>query len=277
MDQLSRALSQYSISTGVFYSGRLCGLSSFDKPEEQAGHLHLLRSGTLTVQGAGREKQIFTEPTLIFYPRPADHSIKSGLIGMAEIVCAEVYYGCGPDNPLANSLPSLIFLPLSQSGRIKDTAEWLFEEAFGKEKARQLMMDRISELLTIQMLRHVLASGQVNGGLLAGMTHPKLSKALDELHREPARNWSLQEMAEVATMSRARFALQFRVTIGQTPGDYLAALRVDLAKKYLRQEKPVGWVANEVGYENASGLARVFRSRTGRSPKEWQKVALNPK
>ena len=274
MDQLSRILSQYAISTGVFYSGRLCGLSSFDKPGEQAGHIHLLRRGTMTIQEPGKEKVTLDEPTMVFYPRPAEHSIKSGLINMAEIVCAEVRYGCGPENPLANSLPPVLYLPLAEGSRVQHAAEWLFEEAFTKEKAKQLVMDRLCELLTIQVLRHVISSDQVNGGLLAGLSHPKLSKLLDALHKEPAGQWSLQEMAEVANMSRARFSLQFRATVGQTPGDYLASLRVDLAKNHLRQGQTVGWTANEVGFENPSGLARVFKSKTGLSPKEWQKRSI---
>ena len=71
-------------------------------------------------------------------------------------------------------------------------------------------------------------------------------------------------------MSRARFASLFKEVIGQTPSDYLAVLRIEIAKSILRQDRSVGWVANEVGYENASALARVFRSKTGLSPKEWQ-------
>ncbi|OED45787.1 hypothetical protein ACH42_04695 [Endozoicomonas sp. (ex Bugula neritina AB1)] len=274
MDQLSRILNQYSITTGIFYSGRLCGLSSFDKPEEQAGHIHLLRQGSLVIQEAGKKEVTLSEPTLVFYPRPVAHFLKPGLTDMAEVVCIEVHYGTGPDNPLANSLPSVIYLPFSQNSRIQNASEWLFEEAFSKALARQLVMNRICELLTIQLLRHALSSGQVNGGLLAGLTHPKLSKLLDAIHHEPAKQWSLKEMAQVANMSRARFALQFRATVGQTPGDFLTGLRVNLAQKYLRQEKPVGWTANEVGYDNASGLARAFRSKTGQSPKEWQKNVL---
>ena len=37
----------------------------------------------------------------------------------------------------------------------------------------------------------------------------------------------------------------------------------------LKENKPVALVANAVGYENGSALARVFRKKMGISPKEW--------
>ncbi len=270
MDQLSRILSQYSIGTGVFYSGRFCGLSSHGGQEAQTGHIHLLRKGKLTILEPGKPDVILNEPTLIFFPRPALHIMKSGLIEMAQVVCAEVHYGVGPDNPLANSLPDVIYLPLSKAHRVKNAAEWLFEEAFSKHAGKQLVIDRLCELLTIELLRHVLSNDTISSGLLAGLSHDKLSKTLEALHERPSHSWSLQEMAEIATMSRARFALQFRTVIGQTPGDYLAGLRVDLAKQFLKQDKPVSWIANELGYENASGFTRTFKKKTGISPREWR-------
>ena len=75
-------------------------------------------------------------------------------------------------------------------------------------------------------------------------------------------------MAEVAGMSRARFAAHFHAVVGQTPGDYLAGYRLALAEAALRRGRPVKQVAAEVGYGSASALARVFRTRMGVAPGE---------
>jgi AraC-like DNA-binding protein len=76
-------------------------------------------------------------------------------------------------------------------------------------------------------------------------------------------------MAETALMSRAKFAALFKDTIGQAPSDYLTDLRIAIAQGLLKKDKPVSLVANAVGYEHGSALARVFRKKTGLSPKEW--------
>ena len=72
-------------------------------------------------------------------------------------------------------------------------------------------------------------------------------------------------------MSRARFAVNFRETIGLTPGDYLTQWRLSLAQSLLRKGKPVGLVAHAVGYSGPAALSRVFSARLGQSPSRWLK------
>jgi AraC-like DNA-binding protein len=37
----------------------------------------------------------------------------------------------------------------------------------------------------------------------------------------------------------------------------------------LREGRPIALIADEVGYESPSALARTFRRKTGSSPREW--------
>lgn len=70
-------------------------------------------------------------------------------------------------------------------------------------------------------------------------------------------------------MSCSKSAELFKRTVGQSPGDYVIDWRIVVAQGLLQQDKPVSLVANAVGYENGSALARVFRKKLGMSPKEW--------
>jgi len=105
--------------------------------------------------------------------------------------------------------------------------------------------------------------------LLAGLGHPQLSKVILAIQSAPEQPWGLIEMADIALMSRSKFAELFKRIVGQSPGDYVIDWRVIVAKNLLLQGKPVSLVANAVGYENGSTLARVFRKKLGLSPKEW--------
>ena len=82
-------------------------------------------------------------------------------------------------------------------------------------------------------------------------------------------------MAAEALLSRSKFAEVFKETVGQTPADYLTNWRISLSQDLLRKGKPVNLVANLVGYENGSVLARVFRKKIGVSPKVWQQNVLS--
>lgn len=131
-------------------------------------------------------------------------------------------------------------------------------------------MNRLIEVLVIQVLRYVIEQRLIDGGLMAGLDDPRLHKALSAVHAEPASPWTLESMAAEAGMSRARFAAHFAQLVGVPPGEYLTAWRLGLARTMLRRGLPVKQVAVEVGYANASALGRVFSQRFGQSPTAWQ-------
>lgn len=271
MDRLSSILNRFSISAGVFYTGGLCGLSGFEDPDAREGHLHLLNSGRLEVTDGQGRHIIMEEPSLLFYPKPTQHQLIASESDKAKVVCATIQYGTGPSNPLANALPEVIVIPLSESTLLKSSTESLFDEAFHERSGRQVMLDRLTEIFLIQLLRYVMDSGKLTQGVLAGLAHPQLANVIMAIHQQPEEAWTLEDMTGLAHMSRSKFADEFRHVVGQSPGDYLIEWRVAVAQNLLKRGKPVGWVANEVGYETPSALARVFRKKTGLSPKQWLK------
>ena len=84
----------------------------------------------------------------------------------------------------------------------------------------------------------------------------------------------MADLADIASMSRASFAAHFRKTVGTTPVDYLANWRISLAQKRLRKGRPIALIADEVGYESPSALARTIRRKLGASPREWMQRNL---
>ncbi len=276
MDKLSEVLNHFSISAGVFYAGNLCGLSAFSEDGIEEGHLHLLEQGKMTVIDQDGTRIAIDEPAVLFFPRPAFHRLQAERRDNAQIICASVRYGTGTRNPLANALPPLIVIKLSEAPTLNAATKLLFAEAFADNDGRLAMMDRLAEVFVIHLLRYVLEQDMVSEGMLAGLTHPKLSKAIMAIHSAPQQNWSLEALAEISAMSRSKFAELFRQQIGQTAGDYLLDWRVAIAQNLLKKGRSVSWVASEVGYENASALARAFRKKTGQSPRQWLAASNTP-
>lgn len=273
MDQLSVILQRFSMNTEVFFTGDLCGISSFNK-EPNKGHLHLLQSGELTVIDEQGTAHLINEPTVMFFPTQHAHRIIGSEENPPKLVCANIIYDENSSNPIADALPKLLFFKLSESQELMQTAEWLFKEAFNERYGRKPMINSLTDIFIIHVLRHVLDSNIMQHGLLAGLAHPQVSKVLLAIHETPERQWGLEEMAEMALMSRSKFADLFKRTVGQSPGDYVIDWRIVVAKSLLQQNKPVAIVANAVGYENGSALARVFRKKLGISPKQWMDQAV---
>lgn len=269
MENIATILRKISIKADVFFSGKLCGIQSFEG--DRNGHLHLLKSGELTLLAGDNSKWVVTEPSVIFMPGPTPHRILSSEDEVPELVCANVIIESVDKKLLLEAIPDVLVLPLTLHQDIGRTAEWLFEEAFSQSVARLAMIDKLSEMFLLQVLRYALDNQMVKGGVLAALTHPQLAKVIAAIHTSPHSAWTVDGLADVAAMSRSKFATLFRETVGTTPNDYITDMRIALAKELLSDNVPVSVVANRVGYEHASALARVFRKRLGTSPKSWMK------
>jgi AraC-like DNA-binding protein len=268
MDRLSLLLNRFSLSAGVFYTGQICGIHHFQR-DSQRGHVHLIKRGPVTLTGGVEGTLAITEPTLLFLPRPDDHRLIADDRDGADVVCASIQFGGGGHNPITDSLPPMVLVPLADLAGAQSLLDLLYEEAFSDLCGRQAALDRLCELLLIRLLRYCLDQGLTQGGTLAGLADPRLAKALVGVHEDATRPWTLEDMAQRAGMSRARFAVHFRQIVGDTPADYLASWRVTLAQGLLRSGRPLKHVALDVGYGSASAFTRAFIRKTGQAPTHW--------
>lgn len=273
MDRLSSLLHHFNLHASTFHRGGFCGTSSHGEHEPH-GYIHLLRAGRMSFrEGDGRELRL-EEPSLMLVARPRLHWMSASEADGAELVCATLAFDGGIDNPLSRALPGAIVKPLRELPSLSGCLDWLFAEAEGEDCGRELVLNRLFELMVIQLLRHLMNSRELASGMMAGLAEPRLARALNQLHERPEHGWSVAELAALAGMSRASFAAHFHLVVGATPADYLVGWRVSLAQKRLREGRPMALIADEVGYESPSALARAFRRKVGASPSEWLRHAV---
>ena len=279
-DSLDSVLRHIDLKARVFYAGNLCSVAGFDT-DSGVGHLHLLRGGALDVIGPDGLAQTVSEPTLLFFPRPTAHRLRPQSGSGADLVCASVEFGAQVGNPLVHGLPALMRVRLADMPNLHGVLSVMFEEAFADASGRSAALDRLSEVVLIHLLRHAIDHRLLSSGSMAGLSDPRLSKALTAMHSEPARDWTLQTMATRAGMSRARFAAHFAKVVGSPPGDYLALWRIGLAQRLLAQGRPLKSISDEVGYGSANALTRAFAHRVGVSLTVWlarqRPSSLNPR
>ena len=269
MDQLAPLLRQISLSAQSFFSGELCQLVDFDEPD-RPGHIHILKSGQVTMTVRNDPPHVIERHSVLFFPRPCPHTLVPVDEG-CELLCAYIDLGIKVRSPLALALPEVLVLPFDDMSPVKPTLELLFKEAFDDAFGRQAALDRLIEYFLIQMLRHVVVSGQLRGGIFSALADVRLAQAVNAMHERPAHPWTLDELADVAGMSRARFAVNFREAVGITPLDYLTDWRMSIAQNLLKLGRPIKSVAAAVGYQSQAALARVFAKRIGHAPTDWLK------
>lgn len=269
MDRLAGVLAHFELHARVFQAGPLCHSARFDATDG-LGYIHVLKAGRLKVETAGQTPQILREPCLFFYMQPVSHRLLPARTGV-DILCASFDFGARVHNPLTRALPDLLLLPLDKLPSLATTLELLFTEAQQTHCGRQVILDRLIEVIIVQLLRDLMDENRLQTGLLAGLADARLAKAIDAIHTEPARAWTLATLAQCAGISRARFAAHFHATVGMTPGYYLASWRIGIAQSLLRSGKSMQFIADAVGYANASALSRAFIAHVGLSPRAWYK------
>ena len=267
LDRLDALLSRFHLEARLFHAGLLCGSHEFDT---RTGYLHVVRRGPVRIHHAAGKAIIVTEPSVVFYAAPTKHRFVCDPKDGADLVCASVRIGDdGAANPIVSSLPPCVVIPLASLEHLGPTLDLLFAEAFGSSCGRLAAVNRLFELAIIHVLRFAMVEGRTSTGMLAGLSDPALAKAIVAMHEKPGHEWTLEELARRAGMSRSRFAAAFHEMVGLTPGNYLAGWRVTVAQDLLRRGRPLKVVASEVGYGSPVALSRVFRAKVGRSPREW--------
>lgn len=268
MDRLYWLLKHFELRARVFQAGPLCNSATYDAGDG-LGYIHVLRQGTLKVKTSGQPTLELDEPSLFFYMNPTTHQLLPQ--GEIELVCASFDFGASLNNPLVKALPDVVALKLADMPSLANALDLLFIESREQHSGRQSVLDRMIEIILVQVLRDLMDKDQLDIGVLAGLADPGLARAINAMHAEPQQAWTLDKLAKTANMSRARFANRFRDTVGVTPGNYLTEWRISIAQSMLRGGKPVQLIANSIGYASASALSRAFTAHVGSSPTDWSK------
>lgn len=194
----------------------------------------------------------------------------------ARLVCGFLACDARPFNPLLDSLP-----PVIKAGEPdKGEANWLARfirvaavETAGKRAGAESVLAKLSELLFIEALRrHLESLPEQQAGWLAGLRDPFVGKALALLHRDPARSWTIEELARQTGLSRSALAERFAGLVGMGPMHYLARWRMQVAAGLLNCGRAsMAEVAAAVGYGSEAAFSRAFRKVVGTPPSAWRR------
>jgi len=193
-----------------------------------------------------------------------------------KLVCG--YLAC--DARLARMLLAGLPPILKVSVRGSDAGLWLeasvryaLAEARSPRPGGQGLLAKLAEVLFIEVLRiYMNEQADDRTGWLAGVNDRIVGAALRALHAEPAKAWTLEELARTAGTSRSVLAERFTQLVGQSPMQYLAQWRMLLASNLLaRSNAPLSHIAEEVGYQTDTAFSRAFRREYGMPPAAWRR------
>jgi AraC-like DNA-binding protein len=94
-----------------------------------------------------------------------------------------------------------------------------------------------------------------------------IAAALERIHAEPGRAWTVTELAHEVALSRSAFAHRFTRAVGEPPRAHLAHWRMTVAGRLLRNsDLSLAEVAHRVGYVSEFAFAKAFKRDYGIAP-----------
>ncbi|MFZ1429286.1 MAG: AraC family transcriptional regulator [Geminicoccaceae bacterium] len=148
------------------------------------------------------------------------------------------------------------------------------DEVIAQRVGAATMLARLADVVVIRLIRMwVEAQCHNTTGWLAAIRDPQIGRALASIHRYPERDWSIDNLAITARLSRSVFCERFAMLVGMPPGRYLARWRMHLASTWLRSRRAtVTEVAAKLGYESEAGFSRAFKRLLGTPPSALRKL-----
>lgn len=201
---------------------------------------------------------------------------ETGPGGTSRVLCG--FLGCDRRafEPLCGSLPPVFQVDLGD--RMQTLVPYAVANALDDSPGAEGLRGRLAELLFLGALRVYMRELPADAsGWLAGVRDPVIGRAMQAMHAEPHRHWTLDELAAAAASSRSAVAARFTEVLNETPMHYLTRLRMYLAARLLTDShKSLAAIAEEVGYESPAAFQRAFKRNFDMPPAAWRRNATEP-
>ncbi len=305
MDALTDILRSVRMTGSVFSRAALTAPWGVESGKLESGIFHAVVRGRAWVRLAdGGDPVVLDRGDIVFFPFGSNHLMTDtamtptkpiGLLtsvderGMGRLVvdgggaatsliCGRVTYDRAEAHPVFSSLPPMIHVG-DEDGRIGNVVESLIaliaNEVDRPVAGTDAVVARLTDVLTIYILRSYINSlGAGEGGWLGALADEAIADALGLIHADPTRQWTADELARAAGLSRSAFFARFRHAVGETPAGYLTRWRIHIATRLLREQGASAAAAGRrVGYKTEAAFSNAFLRVMGMRPGAYKRSA----
>lgn len=263
--------------------------------------LHIVAEGTCWVRVQGQPPATLDTGDIVLFPHGHGHVMGSGNalpvpVGSlfppppwrelpllehggggppTRIVCAYLMCDHLLFNPFLDSLPAMLSIKAEGAGLewFRASVRYLIDEACSALPGSACLTARMTELLFIEALRrHIVMAEGSDNGWFAALADRHLGRVLHAVHADPEHDWSLDELAGVAGLSRSVLTQRFRRMLGCSPIHYLHAWRLQrAAQAMLKSDQSIANIALAAGYHSEEAFSRAFKRCSGLPPATWRR------
>jgi len=191
------------------------------------------------------------------------------------LLCGAFEYDSSISHPFLRELPCFIHIQAGKSPELqwlKELTSVLSKESKQPSPGSSVVIDRLTEVLFIQILRLHVQEEPAKLGYISALSDSKIGPALNQIHAEENAEWSVETLASHVALSRSAFSDRFMKLIGEPPKTYLINWRMQKAKSKLENTE-IGMydIAESAGYSSESAFSKAFKQYFTRTPGSYRK------
>lgn len=304
MDALTDILNTLRLSSSLYFRTELTAPWGLEVPAKgKVARFHIVIRGQCWLQINGQTEGAFmSNGDLVIIPHGAAHTIAdqcaTEIRPLAEVLDDVSYVGSGPliyggggagcclvcgefafneleCHPLLENLPA----KLTVSGDSSYNTQWLdsaigfiAHEAASMQPGANAIIDRLSEIILVQVVRATLDCAAEKIPFLSAFTDSRINQALSAIHGNPSHKWSVEKLGKVACMSRSAFSNRFTELVHMTPLQYVIFVRVQKASRLLIDTNmSLISIAESVGYQSEAAFSEAFKKQFKLRPGEYRR------
>lgn len=183
------------------------------------------------------------------------------------------------DHPAARDLVELLPDLIHVRAWSTPNAEWMHStlrlmasEAGSNQPGGETIVTRLADILVIQAIRSwVVEHPEARRGWLGALQDERIGPALLQIHRDPARDWTVESLAKLVSMSRSSFSAKFTQLVGEPVMQYVVRWRMHVACGWLRDSDiSAAECGLKLGYNSEAAFSRAFKRVIGKPPNTWR-------
>lgn len=305
LDVLSDVLRMIRLYASSYYCAEFSSPWGIDEPQAECGTFHVVIRGSAWLMTEELISPVFLSTgDIIAFPTGSSHQISeqpdSQLMSGGEVLekirsnsspfsdgqsvvtllCGYFQYQTDISLPLLRDMPSMLHIKTEEEPELawlNHLIKTLAYESRSLQPGNAVVVDRLTEVLVIQLLRWHMRHQRNTPGYFQALGDDKLSRALSLIHQEPSKPWTVESLGRAVSMSRTSFANRFQSIVGMTPLAYLSQWRMHIAYGLLVEgELSMLSIAEQVGYKSEASFGKAFKKIVGISPGKVAKGETQP-
>ena len=191
------------------------------------------------------------------------------------LACGRIHASYGTDTDIFGLLAAPLVEAFHHSSRIRTAFESILHEFCEPRVGTIALTSALMKQCLIILLRQLHEAQDKRLPWVGALENQGLMRAIVAMINLPEKPYKIEDLADIAIMSRSSFVEQFSRTLGQPPHEFLSHYRLRRAASLLSVTNlPVKTIANKVGFQSRSSFSRAFKANYHIDPAGYRNKQL---